>query len=75
MEDVKELTNLLETKVKLNFLLETLLSNIEKKSYIDKPEAFLANDALIINAIKATYPERLEKRLKELGIIEDKEVE
>lgn len=65
MEDVRELKELLEIKVKAEFLVEVITSCITK--YRNSNTVYIANDDTVLNALKVTYPEQLEKRLKELN--------
>lgn len=59
MEDVRELKELLEIKVKAEFLVEVLTSCIKKYSGSDS--VYIANDDTVLNALKVTYPEQLRK--------------
>lgn len=72
MNEVKELKEMLETKVKADFLVDVLLGAITKYSSPSK-DVYISGADKIISALRVTYPEKLEKRLKELGVKEDKE--
>lgn len=72
MNEVKELKELLEAKVKADFLVDVLLGALTKYSDPSK-DIYIMGDDNIISALRVAYPEKLEKRLKELGAKEDKE--
>lgn len=72
MNEVKELKEMLETKVKADFLVDVLLGAVTKYSSSSKG-VYISGDDKIISALRVTYPEKLEKRLKELEVKEDKE--
>lgn len=72
MNEVKELKEMLETKVKADFLVDVLLGAVTKYSSPSKG-VYISGDDKIISALRVTYPEKLKKRLEELGVKEDKE--